>query len=103
MRLTLTALLGAASLLPAVLGTPVIYVRNFCPYTVYWWHVGQGGIDGSGELWTGGNEPQGEIEWTVDDAPGQAFKITREADGLWTGAPVTVFGYTAVISSQTLW
>jgi hypothetical protein len=106
MRFALGTIVGLASLLPTVLGIPVIYVRNFCPYKVYWWHVRQGGVGGNGELGTGGgNNPDGYTHEVPDDQPGQAFKLSREPNGLDTGAPVTIFAYTPEVTDtvQRLW
>ena len=97
--------MGLASLLPTVLGIPVIYIRNFCPYNVYWWHVGQGGVGGQGELGSGGNDPDGYTHDVPDDQPGQAYKISREVDGLYTGAPLTIFAYNSELTDtvQRFW
>lgn len=88
-KLALLALAAAAPLVSAGLGKA--RVVNKCPGSVHLWSVGSS-VDGPHEIAANGGAY--EEEFRKDPITGGiALKVTRHADGLYTGAPQTVFAY----------
>ena len=95
MRSVIVSVLALASSVSAV-GNAV--VKNNCPSTFYVWSVG-GSVGPGQTVATGGNY----TEALRRDATtgGIALKITKTADGLYTGAPTQIFSYS--IDGAQVW
>lgn len=77
------------SALPAPTAPPTVTITNNCPFSV--WITSVSGTPGPTEEVTSGTD---WLEPEYFDGIGTAVKITREADSLWTNAPVLILGYT---------
>jgi hypothetical protein len=91
MRSLLTILAAGLSVLPAATALGRAYVRNNCNFDVSVWSVGSS-ISGPYRLGKNG----GFYAETFAKDPvtgGKALKVTIPADGLFTGAPQTIFAY----------
>lgn len=85
------ALLALAATLPAASALGKARVVNRCAETVHVWSVGSA-VEGPYALSTSGGYYAEEFRKDPVTG-GKALKITRAADGLYTGAPQTVFAY----------
>ncbi|GAB1314498.1 hypothetical protein MFIFM68171_04708 [Madurella fahalii] len=88
--LTNLALVALAAALPAASALGKARVVNRCPETVHLWSVGSE-VAGPYALSSNGYYAE---EFRKDPVTGgKALKITRSADGLYTGAAQTIFAY----------
>lgn len=95
-KLTILALAAATPLASAIGRAKVV---NLCPETVHLWTVGSE-VFGPYALGTnGGYYAEGFRKDPVTG--GKALKITKNADGLYTGAPQTIFAYN--LDGSTIW
>lgn len=86
-KLTVVLLAAAAPLVSAVGNARVV---NKCDHDVHVWSVGSQ-VAGPYKLAKGGDYSE---QFHKDPVTGGiALKVTRNADGLYTGAPQTVFAY----------
>jgi hypothetical protein len=96
--LTKLTLLALATITPLASALGIARVVNNCDETVHVWSVGSQ-ITGPYALSKGGF--YGE-EFRKDPVTGgKALKVTRNADGLYTGAPQTIFAYN--LDGDNIW
>ena len=86
----LAVLALAAVVTPLAAAVGVVRVLNKCPTTVYVWSVGAG-ISGPFGLGQGASYSEQMVKDPVTG--GKALKVAKTADGLYTGAPETIFAY----------
>jgi hypothetical protein len=96
--LTKLTLFALATITPLASALGIARVVNNCDETVHVWSVGSQ-ITGPYALSKGGF--YGE-EFRKDPVTGgKALKVTRNADGLYTGAPQTIFAYN--LDGDNIW
>lgn len=93
---TLAALSALTTLAAAETGQAT--VNNNCDFPVYIWSVGSG-VDYAGEFPTGESFTEDLVR--DDVTGGRAIKITTVEDGLYNGAPQTIFAYT--LDPEQVW
>jgi hypothetical protein len=95
-KLTVLALAAAAPLTSAL---GMARVVNKCPDTVHVWSVGSS-VSGPYALGTNGGFYAEEFRKDPVTG-GKALKVTKNADGLYTGAPQTIFAYN--LDGDNIW
>ncbi|KAH6850656.1 hypothetical protein B0I37DRAFT_414041 [Chaetomium sp. MPI-CAGE-AT-0009] len=94
-KVTILALAAAAPLASAV---GLARVRNLCATDVYVWSVGSR-VEGPSHLPPGSSHGESFVKDPVTG--GIALKVTLAADGLYTGAPQTIFAYS--LDGDSVW
>ncbi|KAF2634219.1 hypothetical protein P280DRAFT_414278 [Massarina eburnea CBS 473.64] len=91
-------IISLAALATSVSAVGNAVVLNKCPFTIYAWSVSSS-VGNQQTIATGGTFS--EAFHHDDQTGGIAIKITKEADGLYTGAPQQIFSYS--LDTATVW